>query len=81
MERGRQREAREVIIGLHIKSCIVVPVSFVGEEIWSSGEKFRLEIFFQPSDNYINFKEKTTFTSNTQIYLQKQQELKLTYVY
>lgn len=45
------------------------------------GEVQTGDIFFLPSDNYINFKEKTTFISNTQIYLQKQQKLKLTYVY
>lgn len=81
MKRDKQSEAGEVIIWLQVKSYIVVPVSFVGEKIWSSGERFRLEIFFLPNDNYINFKEKTTFISNTQIYLQKQQELTLTYVY
>lgn len=80
MERDRHREAGEVTIGLHIKLCTVVPVSFVEKEIWSSGERFRLEVFFLHSDNYINFKEKTTFISNTQTYLQKQQESKLIYV-
>ena len=45
---------------------IVVPVSLVEEEMWSSGERFRSEIFFQPSENYTNFKRRTTFISNIQ---------------
>lgn len=35
------RQGGGVIIGLHIKSCTVVPVSFVEEEIWKRGLDWR----------------------------------------
>lgn len=37
------------------------PMLFLEENIWSSREQFRLEIFFLPSDNHINFTGKMTF--------------------
>lgn len=51
-------------------------MSFVEEEIWSSRERFRPEIFFLPSDNYINVKRKTTLISNIQTDFQNQEKSK-----
>lgn len=64
------------MVQLHVHPHIVGPGSFVEEDIWCSGERFRSEIFFLPSDNHISFKGKTTFISNIQIYFPKQQKLK-----
>lgn len=45
----------------------------LSREVWTG-------IFFLSSEIYINFEGKTTFISNIQIYFQKQQALKHSYV-
>lgn len=50
----------------------VVSLSFVKEEIWSTEVQTRDFFSKLPSDNYTNFKGKTTFLSNIQIGFQKQ---------